>query len=188
MNSKFSRRIMFLLAPLFLLGAIFWVRDVPLRNTDADLRDAPLRKADDDFRRDMKAWTTNVDTIQVLAINSKAFPQFKDGIWNTSDFLSTIETIRLTRAQSTSPAAETLPLNSRTEPMLFISLDSGTSVGSTQGFYISLKEDRGWMDIYSKNGSNWKDKGYELAPQTCQALKKHLLSLREKNGELVSPT
>ena len=92
-------------------------------------------------------------------------------MWNTSDFLALVEESRLTRAQSSFPKSESLRSSLHGAPLLFISLNDGGSVGEPFGFYLSLQEDRGWMDIPADSADNWKDKGYELAPQTCKVWK-----------------
>lgn len=176
-----KKRLWLLIIPIFLLGATFWVRDAAWKKTEAD------------FRHGVKSWTAEVPTIHIYVQNSKQYPRLKDNsLWNTPDFLSTLDGIHLTRAQSRLATTQTWASKPDKEPLLFVSLNDGSTVSEPMGFYLSLKEDRGWIDIPIANGDdwtdNWRNKGYELAPQTCRDWKKHILALREnKDGELALP-
>jgi hypothetical protein len=195
MNLRFSRRLWFVFAPILLLGVTFGLRDVFWKDTEVDRTDtkADWKETEAKFRRDLRAWVKDVPLIQVVVQNSKPKPHFKGGVWEPSDFLSTVESIHLIRAQSKIPADEPVPSTHSKEPLIVVSLNDGGSVGDPTGFYISLKEDRGWIDLPGLlaednwTGVNWKNRGYELAPQTCRALKQHLFSLQDKNGELGLP-
>lgn len=185
---KIPRRLWFVLAPVLLMGTVVGVRQVVRKEAGSDWNETEA-----EFRRDVKVWTKDVPTIHVSAWNTKRKLPFEGEIWNTADFLSTVEGVRLVRGQTKLSEEDTLPDVLRNETMIVISLNQGGSVGAPEGFYLSLKEDRGWIDLPSQlgkddwRGENWKNRGYELAPQTCQAMKKHLFSLEEKNGELVLP-
>ncbi len=178
-----KKRLWLPLVPLLLLGAVFLVREAAWKKTEAD------------FRQDVKSWTAEVPTIHLFVQNSKQHFRFQDepgNLWNTPDFLSLTEEICLARARSfPKPFSSSSVLSA--EPLIFVSLNDGGTVGEPFGFYLSLKEDRGWMDIPISSGqdgtANWKDKGYELAPQTCRNWKRHIFSLREnQDGELVAPS
>lgn len=185
---RMSRRLWFMTAPVLLLGASFVVREAVQRESKVD-----RNQIEANFRRDVKLWADQVPTIQVFVQNSESNLLFKGGAWDTPDFLSTVDGIHLAPSRSKFPKADPLPFTLRKEPLIVVSLNDGGSVGAPEGFYLSLKEDRGWVDIPAQleeddwGGENWRNRGYELTPQTCRAMKKHLLSLQDKNGELAPP-
>lgn len=95
-----------------------------------------------------------------------------------ADSLLKIDQMKLIRSVSPRPL--------RDRPLIFVSMSSGGSVGEPWGFYLSLEEDRGWIEIPEPDVDSWK--GYELAPETVHALKQRVFTLKQnENGQLFTP-
>jgi hypothetical protein len=149
--------------PPLLCGSIFWARD------------AAWKKQEERFHVAAKSW------LKIGAADTTVYPNSLRPYENNSiiyydesaDSLLQIDRMKLSVSQSPRP---------RNKPLIFISMSSGGSVGEPFGFYLSKAEDRGWIEIPEPDMDSWKN--YELASETCRALKQRIGELEKKGGTL----
>ena len=158
-----KKRLWFLVLPIVLFGAALWAKQ------------AAWNRLEDDFRHDVRDRVGKVKMIYAYAAFSVKFSHFGT-VLNKPDLLRAIDKTKLIRARSPHP------FGTQMFQRLEISLENnGITSISPAGFYLSLEEDRGWVTLPTPPYRNWDS--FELAPETCRALKKQILGLKYKSGE-----
>ncbi|RYG71071.1 hypothetical protein EON80_05930 [bacterium] len=142
-------------------------------------REASWRKQENRFHRTVHEW------LKIDAASTRVYRNYLRYGDETSlvyfdesaDELLKIDEMKLIASRSPRP------LNKQ---MTFIAMTPGHSVGETEGFYLAPDEDRGWIEIPQPGVDSWKK--YELAPETCRALKQRIGELGKKRDiEQTSP-
>ena len=146
--------------PALLCGAIFWARE------------ASWSRQETRFHLATHQWLEYAGNTRVYS-NSLRLDD-PDSLYfegNSGDSLLAIDGIKVIASLSPCPLKK---------PLIFISLSDGGSVGEPFGFYLSQSEDRGWIEIPEPDMDAWKN--YELALETCRALKRRIYALKKKGG------
>ena len=155
-----------ILVPVVLGSGICWARDAAWKRTEAH------------FRHDVRDWINEVEVVPVHPADSKEHPHLS-GVWNKPELFAAVEQMKIM------PARSSRPNGAPKIPRLEILLSDGNSVGEPFGFYLALKEDRGWAVLPELTYGDWHK--YEFTQETCRALKKRIFALKRNSfGELSS--
>jgi hypothetical protein len=149
-----KKRAWVLLLPFLLCGAVFWARDVAWNRVETD------------FRRDVVSHTSGIGIIVVEVAKSESQDDFVS-YWQKTDFIQIMEKIELINAQSHS---------SMKNPLIKVLFEGGEWHGERWGFSLTLREDRGWINMEGRPNGRWRD--YEIAPASCRLLKQRIFALR----------
>lgn len=146
-------------------GLRFLVLILSLGSAAVCLRYASWKKQEDRFHLSAHDWLKNdVENVSVYTPGKEISNVLLD---ESADSLLAIDQMKLVAARSPRP---------RGKEMIFISMSTGGSVGEPFGFYLDPYEERGWIEIPVPEPDSWKN--YELAPETCRALKERVFELQ----------